>query len=65
MSGVAYAIWFIALRRFAASKAAVFNNLQPVFTTILAVLILDHELTTLFVTGGIIIISGVVLTQRG
>jgi len=65
MSGFAYAIWFIALKKIAASKAAVFNNLQPVFTTILAVLIFDHELTVQFISGGVIIISGVILTQRG
>ena len=65
MSGFAYAIWYIALRKIDASKAAVFNNLQPVFTTILAVLIFQHDLTLQFVIGGLIIITGVILTQRG
>ncbi len=65
MSGFAYAIWYVALRKIDASKAAVFNNLQPVFTTILAVIIFQHVLTVQFVIGGIIIITGVILTQRG
>jgi drug/metabolite transporter (DMT)-like permease len=65
MSGFAYAIWFIALKRIASSKIAVFNNLQPVFTTILSILIFQHELTVQFVIGGMIIIAGVILTQRG
>jgi RarD protein len=64
-SGLAYAIWYWALRKTEASKLSVFNNLQPIFTTILAVFFFGYDVTLQFVLGGILIIAGVVLTQRG
>ncbi|TAL68093.1 MAG: hypothetical protein EPN82_11880 [Bacteroidetes bacterium] len=64
-SGVGYLIWFYALKKMEASKLAIFNNLQPVFTTILAMIFLHHQLTIPFLAGGVLIIGGVVLTQRG
>lgn len=64
-SGVGYLIWFYALKKIEASKLSVFNNLQPVFTTILAMIFLHHQLTIPFLAGGVLIIGGVVLTQRG
>lgn len=63
-SGIGYAIWFYALKKIDASKLAVFNNMQPIFTTLLAIFILSHELTLTFIIGGILILSGVILTQR-
>lgn len=63
-SVVSYAIYSFALSRIEASKVAVFNNLQPMLTTILAILIF-HELPSIqFVIGGVIAIVGVVITQN-
>lgn len=64
-SGVAYALWYYALTKIDASKLAVFNNLQPVFTTIFAIIVFGHELTIPFLVGGLFIIGGVVVTQKG
>lgn len=64
-SGLGYALWYILLTMRDASKTAVFNNLQPVITTILAIIIFGQILTTTFVLGGLMIITGVVVTQKG
>lgn len=63
-SGVGYLIWFNALKKMEASKLAVFNNLQPILTTILAMIFHHHVLTMPFVLGGVLIIGGVILAQR-
>ena len=61
----AYFLWYYALARIEASKVAIFANLQPVLTTILAVVLLGQTITPTFVVGGVIALSGVVLTQWG
>jgi drug/metabolite transporter (DMT)-like permease len=63
-SGLGYALWYYALTHMETSKVAVFNNLQPVLTTILALIIFGTEPTIPFVIGGVIALSGVVITQR-
>ncbi|MBI5324964.1 MAG: EamA family transporter [Ignavibacteriae bacterium] len=63
-SGVGYLIWFWALKKMEASKLAVFNNLQPILTTILAMIFHHHVLTMPFLAGGVLIIGGVILAQR-
>jgi drug/metabolite transporter (DMT)-like permease len=63
-SGVAYAMWYYALKHIEASRVAVFNNLQPVLTTILAVIFLSQDITITFIVGGLMIIAGVYITQR-
>ncbi|MBX3042479.1 MAG: EamA family transporter [Candidatus Kapabacteria bacterium] len=64
-SGLGYALWFYALKKIEASKLAVFNNFQPVLTAILAFLIFGTHVTEYFIIGGIMIIAGVILTQKG
>jgi len=64
-SGLGYALWFYALKKIEASKLSVFNNFQPVLTAILAFLIFGTGVSMYFVVGGVMIILGVVLTQRG
>lgn len=64
-SGLGYALWFYALKRMEASKLAVFNNLQPALTAVLAFLIFGTQITPYFIVGGTMIIVGVILTQRG
>ncbi len=64
-SGIAYALWYYALTKTDASKVAVFNNLQPIYTTILSIFIFGQVLTSFFIIGGILVITGVILTQRG
>ncbi|MBI5214353.1 MAG: EamA family transporter [Ignavibacteriae bacterium] len=60
-----YYLWYYALERIEASKAAIFTNMQPVLTTLLAVTLLGQELTPAFFVGGFLALVGVVLTQFG
>lgn len=63
-SGAAYAIWYYALTKIEAGKVAVFNNIQPIFTTLLALWILGQDLNPNLYIGGSLIIFGVYLTQK-
>ena len=60
-----YFLWYYALERIEASKVAIFSNLQPVLTTILAAIVLSQPITLQFVIGGSIAVAGVLLTQFG
>ena len=64
-SVVAYLLWYFALARIEAARVALFTNLQPILTTVLAVVLLGHGVTLLFVVGGSLAIGGVVLAQFG
>lgn len=59
----AYFLWYYALSRIAATKVAIFTNLQPIFTTILAIILLDQTISIAFIIGGSIALVGVVLSQ--
>lgn len=63
-SGVGYGLWYYALSRMEASRVSVFNNLQPVLTSVLSFAIFGTVPTVMFIVGGAIAIAGVVLTQR-
>jgi drug/metabolite transporter (DMT)-like permease len=64
-SVIGYSIWYWGLARMEAIKLAIFQNIQPVAGTILSVLIVDEVLGADFLAGGILIVGGVILTQRG
>lgn len=64
-SVIAYSIWYWALARMEASKLAIFQNLQPVFAAILAVIMVGETFNLDFYLGGAMVIGGVLLTQRG
>jgi drug/metabolite transporter (DMT)-like permease len=64
-SVLAYVLWYYALSRAEAGKVALFTNLQPILTTVLAVVLLGQTLTPMFVIGGIVVLSGVILAQFG
>ncbi|MBU3742548.1 MAG: hypothetical protein FGM24_09740 [Candidatus Kapabacteria bacterium] len=63
-SGLGFGLWYVALTKLDASRLAVFNNLQPVLTTILAWMLCSTVPTPVFLVGGAVAIAGVVLTQR-
>lgn len=63
-SVIAYLLWYYALSRSAASKVAVFSNLQPPATALAAWAILGEPLTWNVLVGGILVLAGVRLTQR-
>lgn len=62
-SGLGYALWYWALTKLEASRVSVFNNLQPVITTGMAIYFFDHTPTVLFAIGGATAILGVLVTQ--
>ncbi len=64
-SVIGYGLWFWVLKRLDASKLSVFNNLQPILTTTLAAIFLTQDFTLPFIIGGVIVIIGVILTQKG
>ncbi len=61
----AYFLWYYALGKIEPSKVAIFTNLQPVLTTILAFFLLNQVITPVFLLGGGIVLSGVIVTQMG
>ncbi len=64
-SAVGYALWYLALTKIDASKVSVFNNIQPIFTTILTMIFFAYSPSLIFLLGGLLIICGVIITQRG
>lgn len=64
-SVAAYLLWSFALRRLEAGKVAVFTNLQPPATALLSWAILGEQITAPVIAGGLLVLSGVTLSQRG
>lgn len=63
-SGIGYGLWYYALTHMETHRVAVFNNLQPIITTILALLIFGTQPTLMFAIGGCIALGGVVMVQK-
>ena len=63
-SVVSYVIYYWSLARAEASRVAIWSNLQPVLTALLAWALQGERLTTSFVAGGAMVLAGVVLTER-
>jgi drug/metabolite transporter (DMT)-like permease len=63
-SVVAYHLWNIGLRELGAARTAMSNYLMPVFTAILAWLLLDEGLQTYHWVGGALILSGLLLAGK-
>jgi len=63
-SAVAYLIYYWALRRISATRAATLSYLQPVLATLLGVLFLAEHLAPRLLVGGAIVLVGVYLAER-
>jgi drug/metabolite transporter (DMT)-like permease len=61
---IGYLLWYYALRRIDAIRLAVFANGQPIVASILSVIFLGATITPQFVVGGIVTLTGVIITQR-
>jgi probable blue pigment (indigoidine) exporter len=61
--GFAYVVWSLALRRLPPSAVLPFNYTTPVFSLIIAWLILGEPLTLPIVIGALAVVGGVVLSQ--
>jgi drug/metabolite transporter (DMT)-like permease len=59
-----YLIYYYALARMPASRMAAFQYLQPVFASLMAVVMLGEELTGAAIAAGGIIFAGVFVTER-
>lgn len=59
----AYVLWYYGLGKMAPSKLAVFANIQPVLTMVLAYFILGDPLTSQFLAGAAVTLTGVVITE--
>ncbi len=63
VSGIAYWYWGKALEVLEASKVSMFLYLEPIATLIAAVLLLQEKVLLISITGGIIIIIGVIIVN--
>jgi drug/metabolite transporter (DMT)-like permease len=57
-------LWFTAVDRVGAARATIFNNLQPFFAVLFAILILSETLHPLEIAGGLLIFSGILLERH-
>ena len=61
---IGYAGWYYALARLDASRTAVFQYLQPLYTMILASFLLGEVITWHIILGGALIIAGLLTASR-
>lgn len=64
-SVAAYLLYYWSLARAEASRVAIWSNLQPVLTALLAWAAYGERLSGPFLAGGAMVLAGVVLTERG
>jgi drug/metabolite transporter (DMT)-like permease len=57
-------LWFTSVDRVGAARASIFNNMQPFFGVIFALLILSESLHALEIVGGALIFAGIYLERR-
>jgi drug/metabolite transporter (DMT)-like permease len=62
---VGYSVFYSSVRKVGNTKTGIYSNLNPVFATIFAVLVLGERVTPLQVCGGLVIFIGVYLTRSG
>lgn len=63
-SVIGYSIWYWLLKHMEASTAAVLVNIQPIIAGILGFYLLSETISLPFVIGGVIILTGVTVTQQ-
>jgi drug/metabolite transporter (DMT)-like permease len=56
-------VWFTAVNIVGAARASLFNNLQPFFAVLFAVVLLSEKLRTFEIAGGVLIFAGIVLER--
>jgi drug/metabolite transporter (DMT)-like permease len=52
-------LWFTAVDRVGAARASIFNNIQPFFGVVFALLILSESIHALEIAGGVLIFAGI------
>ena len=64
-SGVGYVLWYVALRRLTATRAAVVQLAVPVLAAIGGAIVLAEEISTRVMLSALLILGGVGLALRG
>jgi drug/metabolite transporter (DMT)-like permease len=57
-------LWFRVIHRIGAARATLVANLQPFIAAVLALVLLDEELTLVQVVGGALIAGGILTARR-
>jgi len=63
VSILAYFLWYWLLKKMEASRLAIMQNIQPVIASAVAAITLSEPIGLAFVVGGIIALTGVILTE--
>ncbi|WP_163340540.1 DMT family transporter [Desulfopila sp. IMCC35008] len=63
-TAIGFSLYYMAIRKIGASRSSVFINLVPLFSILLSWLLLGESIKVTVLTGGIILLSGVYLTNR-
>ncbi len=63
VSVLAYVLWYWLLKYLEASRLAIAQNLQPIIASTVAAIFLAEPIGPKFVIGGMIVLSGVILTE--
>ena len=61
---IGYVIWYIALEKKTASEISIYLYLIPVLSTIISYFLLNEEITYMFILGGFLVISGLIIVNR-
>lgn len=64
-SCVNYILWYYALGKLETTKVAIFQNIQPILTTTVALVLGTVFLTPMLVGGGVLALAGVLLVEKG
>jgi len=56
-------LWFTAVNIVGAARASLFNNIQPFFAVLFAILLLSEKLRPLEIAGGVLIFAGIALER--
>ncbi|MFN2166514.1 MAG: DMT family transporter, partial [Anaerolineae bacterium] len=62
---VGYVAWYTSVRRVGSARTAVYSNLTPVVSVLVAWLFLGYKLTVLQFVGGAVVLAGLLLTRQG
>jgi drug/metabolite transporter (DMT)-like permease len=62
---IAYVVWYTSVRRVGNARTAIFSNLTPVVSVIVAWLFLGYTLAPLQLAGGVVVLAGLLLTRQG
>ena len=60
---IGYVIWYVALEKKTASEISVYLYLIPVLSTIISYFLLNEEITTMFILGGFLVITGLIIVN--